>query len=1105
MLSIITGRSGSGKSRLLVERVKMILRDPSYEGKIYFLAPEQYTLQCERDLIEGLDLDGTLSIEVLSITRLTTRVLEECGGLVRQTLDQQGKRMLIRKVMMDMAEDLEQLRSHSSGMLEEIASLIENLKRNDLSIEDLLSAAEQMKDERLLKKLRDLEQVYVAYQGALAEGYLDPEEAYRLLNEKLKHSKVFCGRKIFVDGFAQFSAQGIALLEQLLCLGNDLTLALPYDERGEEGSLFDAQSKMIDRLRKFCALEKIELVQEHLDRVFREEELAFLQQNLFSYPHEQWDKSPLHLNVFEAKDREQESRYVAHQIACQIKKGDLSPRDITVICDSLDDYYEPLARWFSAYGIPVHFDYKISLYQESFIAHVLRSLKLIGSSYVQSTWREYLASNYVTDDMELREKLENTVMRLGLTRGALREYLGDTVACMKPIFKLEQALLEAKNVKEMVLALYKYLEEQSAFERLTDEREKHLERREFLLAARTAQVYGMLISVMEQMVLLMGEETLELNEFLELLETGLGGKQLGEIPSGIDQVLVGSLARSKSHAIRYLYLLGFNDGVVPASIRESALLSHREADRLKELGLDLGLDSASLYRKEKMDLYLAMAKANEGMSISYARTSMLGEALHPSSLVMRLKKMYPKLEILVQADDELLPLQRREEGIWPADALEWGIEDIGRYLRGEELSEESQNNLYSLYQGGYKEILDNLLSTEFSRQEKLKLGTKLASELYGSKPKMSISRLEKMASCPFSYFVAHGLKPQERKEGVVENSDLGTFFHDSFYHYAKALSKANKGWDIAETERIERMEKAMDAAASGEEMLAVRKDPSYARYRKMATSSVRQMTEQLSLGSFEPAFFEVHFGQDEALPPIFLQVDETTTLELRGVIDRADVYREDDKAYVRLIDYKSGDKDFDFGLFYHGLSLQLAIYAEAMHGAAEALGLASVQVGAALYFHIDNQPVVLERGDEDELKEELRKRFAMKGLVLKNLEVVQKLDGTVSSSPTMQGVKLNKDGNFAKNRHMVDSEELAKICRHGHHKATEFAAEIMEGEVGISPYRYGADKSACTWCEYRSICFFEEKRMSYRKLEEFKGSNAGQKVLERLEETDGLD
>jgi ATP-dependent helicase/nuclease subunit B len=362
-----------------------------------------------------------------------------------------------------------------------------------------------------------------------------------------------------------------------------------------------------------------------------------------------------------------------------------------------------------------------------------------------------------------------------------------------------------------------------------------------------------------------------------------------------------------------------------------------------------------------------------------------------------------------------------------------------------------------------------------------------------------------MAACPFSYFVAKGLKPVERKEGVVESSDLGTFFHESFYHYAQALAKDQLGWDIDEAERKKRMEKAMDMAVSSDEMIAVRKDPSFSRYRKMADNSVRQMTEQLRQGSFEPSFFEVRFGKDEALPPIYLQADDTTTLELRGVIDRADVYREDEKAFVRLIDYKSGNKDFDFGLFYHGLSLQLAVYAKALHNAAEALGVQSVQVGAALYFHIDSQPVILEREDESELKEALRKRFAMKGLVLKDVELVEKMDGTETVSPTMQGVKLNKNGSFGKNKHLVSVEELAIICQHGFSKAEEFAGRIVEGEVGVSPYRYGADKSACTWCDYRSMCFFEEKRMNYRKLEEFKGASANQDVLARLEESDELD
>jgi ATP-dependent helicase/nuclease subunit B len=1104
VLSIVTGRSGSGKSHLLVDKVREEMAGREDGGKIYFLVPEQYTLQCERDLIEGLGLTGTLTIEVLSISRLTTRVLEECGGLTRQPMDQQGKLMLIRRVMMELEDSLAHLRSHSGGMLEEIASLIENLKRNDLNIEDLIEAAEQMKDERLLRKLRDMEQVYVGYQQVLAEGYVDPEESYLLLNEKLEHSKVFRGRKIFVDGFTQFSSQGLGLLEQLLALGNDLTLVLPFDERPEEGSLFAAQAGIIERLTSYCAHEKIKIRREHLDKVYRQEELAFLQRNLFSFPHGSWDKEPLNLEVFEARDREQESRYVAHKIACQIKAGDVNPRDITVMCDKLDDYYEPLARWFSAYGIPVHFDHKISLYQDSFISHVLRSLKLIGSFYSQSQWRQYLSSAYVSDDLTLREELENTVMRMGLTRGALREYLKG-IDCMKPLSGLEEQLKGAEKVEDMVLGLYHYLESQGAFTRLTEEREAHLVRRDFQLAARTAQVYGLLISVLEQMVSLMGKETLTLDEFLEILETGLGGKQLGEIPSGIDQVLVGSLPRSKSHDISFLYLLGFNEGIIPANIRESALLSHREADRLKEKGLDLGLDSASLYRKEKMDLYLAMAKANQGMFISYTRATMLGEGLQPSALVQRLKKMYPALNILVQQDDELLPITRQEGCVWPADALERGIEDTGLYLRGEELSEESRYNLQALYQGGFKDTLDNLLSSEFSREPSLRLGREVATELYGPTPKMSISSLEKMAACPFSYFVAKGLKPVERKEGVVESSDLGTFFHESFYHYAQALAKDQLGWDIDEAERKKRMEKAMDMAVADDEMIAVRKDPSFSRYRKMADNSVRQMTEQLRHGSFEPSFFEVRFGKDESLPPIYLQADESTTLELRGVIDRADVYREKEKAFVRLIDYKSGNKDFDFGLFYHGLSLQLAVYAKALHNAAEALGVQSVQVGAALYFHIDSQPVILEREDENELKEALRKRFAMKGLVLKDVELVGKMDGTETVSPTMQGVKLNKNGSFGKNKHLVSAEELAIICQHGFSKAEEFAGRIVQGEVGVSPYRYGADKSACTWCDYRSMCFFEEKRMNYRKLEEFKGASANQDVLARLEESDELD
>lgn len=1104
MLAIVSGRAGSGKSTYLIQQAKKKrFSDPGLAHKMYFLVPDQYTLQCERDLMEGLSLEGTLDLEVLSMTRLAQRVLQECGGATRIPMDEQGKIMLLRRVLMQHREDLVLLRDRSVGLLQEVSSLIEDLKRNEIDALFLIETADQVRDERLSAKMRDLAVIAQGYEEALSGGYLDPEEAYHLLLARLPQSDSFKNRIFFVDGFTQFSKQGIRILEELLLLGNTLYLAIPYDDQKSEGSLFLEQKKLISSLRKFCERQKIKMCHTHLEGVFRDPELAFLQRQLFSFPFEKYPQTPSQIVLLEASDTEQEARHVVASIARLIREEGLRPRQITVICNNLEDYAEPLMRWFERYDVPVHLDQQVSLLRDPFIGFVLSTLHLVRHHFDQSYWRHTLKFVFVPIETADKEKLENEVLKSGLDKASLREALGgERFEMARPwsrvLLVFSESLQESDLVVHYATLLHAYLEEQGCFEKLQSLRQERLSEGNYLLAGRFSQVYDLFMSVLEQMVSLMGEEEVSLAEFADLLETGLLSKPLGEIPSGLDQVLVGSLARSKTQDIDVLFVMGMNEGVIPRDIAESALVSHTEARWLLDQGLDLGKDAATLYRREKMDLYLALGKPSARLALSYALSNVQGDVLRPSSLLRRLRQVFDQLPITHTEEEikSLWPLAK--PSVWLAEWQDEAALDVRAYLDGQDMSPSALARLALLKRQGQKEYLQGLLQADFRRDQVVRLSQNARMKMYGEQPVMSISRLEKMASCPFAHFIAQGIKPKKREEGVVESTDVGTFFHETFYRFAKQVQQDGLTWrQLTEKDSQKRLDQAVAEVMTQESMENIKKDPSLRRYQLMAGKSLAMMLDHVKSSALDPSFFEVRFGRNRQLPALLLQVDEKTTWELGGIIDRADVLIDEKRALVRLIDYKSGDKDFDFAFFYHGLMLQLAVYAEALYGACDVLGVSEVTIGAALYFHIDHQPVEVQSLDEEEITKALQKRFRMKGLVLKDLSVVEKLDNDLFSRESMAGVHYNKDGSLRKDAHLVSEEELALIRVHGRRKAAELARLIHAGEVGIHPYRYQADKTACQYCEYKAMCFYEEKKMMFHKLEDF-GSGSKDKVMEKL-------
>ena len=1079
MLKLVLGRSGSGKSARLMEEVRR--KRTEYPGRpIVFLVPEQYTLQCERDLIRSLDIPGTLDIQVLSMSRLAERVLGEAGGRTRILLSDPGRAMLIRKVLAEHREEMQVLKGAEEGLVSRVGDFIREISRNRLDSGDCLEAAGRVDNPYLRRKLEDLARLAAGYEEELAGRYLDSEGAYGLLLSKIPESRILRSAPVLADGFTQFTRQGLEILKALGTVAESLTLALPFDDDPAEGSLFLRQQEICRELTGHftSAGRPVETVR--LEGSGRHPEIRFLEENVFRFPTARKEGPPDNIHVYEAAGREEEVTHVLGEIRRLTVEEGMRFRDITVICNALEEYEESLTRQLGDWGIPAFVDSPRPLQGNRFVDWCLLSLEAVRDGYPRETLLALLKTGFTSLTGEQAEVLENLILARGLDRGRFLRPLKTgpkdppeaavwLAALMEPLTDLEKRLKEAGTLREAASSFYHWLVESGAADRLGQLQERLEEEQEYLYAGRYAQVWNILMEILDQMAGILGEDPSDPERFMSLLSAGLGDRKLGQIPTGTDQVLVGALDRSKTHDIGALFLLGFNEGLIPRSAPEDSLISGFEAEILREKGMELLPDPATRYRNEKLNTWLALAKPSERLYISYALGGQEGETLRPSPLIRRIRRIFPDLIVHSGLTDTGLPVLPGEpsgyalaelSGLWLSAAASGTPvpEEALRWLRRIRCSD--------------PETLRKLLDTAFPRDVPVGISPELARRLYGDRLVVSVSRLEKMAACPFAHFVRYGLRPKERQILQVKPADVGNLFHGTLYRFARDLKEEGLRWEaLGDDDRSRRLDRALTDCLDTPEGEAFRESGATrflaGRLGEVLEACVTAMSLQLARGEFTPEAFEVAFGRSGALPALELELPGGTRALLEGIIDRVDLCARGETIYAKLLDYKSGAKDFDFTRFWHGLMLQLMLYLAAYTG-----GASGVRPAGAFYFRVDDPLMEGATLAEAEAAGQDLGRFRMTGILVNDPEVLEALDRDPGGKSPVIPAGLKKDGTLTANSLAVDPGDMDRMMDYARQQAAGLAAGILEGRAEISPYRLGKDKTPCTWCEAAGVCFF---------------------------------
>ncbi len=1134
------GPSGSGKSHRIYEEIMQ--RAAQEPGRNFLIiVPDQFTMQTQKDLVMRSDRGGILNIDVLSFGRLSHRILEEVGTKEMPVLDDTGKSLVLQKIAADLKEQLPAMGSllHKQGYIHEVKSAISEFMQYGISTQDmdkLIASAE--KRGALAMKLRDLKTLYRGFQDYIRDHFITTEETLDVLRRSLVKSKILPDSVVVFDGFTGFTPIQNRLIQELMrvCEETIVTVTIgaeedPYQMDGEQ-KLFHLSKKTVADLVKLAAEAEVTrgedvFVKGGPNRFTEAPALCYLEQNLFRYQYEPYTEKQCEIRMFEALSPREEVHQTALYIRKLIREEGLTYRDIAVVIGDLEGYASYVETEFGQLEIPCFLDRTRGIVLNPMIEYIKSALQLYIRDFSYDTVFHFLRSGMADISREEIDELENYVIRTGargyrtysrlftrkteeMQQGSGQEDTERAEETMERLNRIRQQFADTVEILHMaprakageyVDHLYDFLEQNQVQQKLLNYQQRFEQEGDLAKAREYAQIYRLVMDLLDQIYELLGEEEISLQEFADILEAGFGEITVGTIPQNVDRIVVGDMERTRLKQVKVLFFLGVNDGNIPKNASKGGIISDMDREFLIESGTEMAPSPRQQMYIQRLYLYLNMTKPSERLYLSYAKVNSDGKGIRPSYLIDTVRKLFPQLAVeYPQNRSRLEQIEGRQEG------ARYLAEELREYADGT-LREEERQDFYLMYRAyeADPEGRDRLTAAAFRRYKESGLSRIVARALYGRQLENSVSRLETYAACACRHFLQYGLSLQEREEFGFEVSDMGNVYHAVLENFAGKLAESGRTWwDFDENFATQAIKEAVEgyAATYGETVLysSARNEYAITRMSRILTRTVLTLQQHLKQGSFQPDDYELSFRFAENLDSIHVDLSEEEKMHLQGRIDRIDVSEDAEHVYVKVIDYKSGNKKFDLAALYYGLQLQLVVYMNA------AMELESrkhpdkeIVPAALLYYHIDDPtietPVELT---QEQINEEILTKLRMNGVVNSDPAVVERLDRFLQDKSKVIPVEKKKDGSFSARSGILSREELHVVSAYVDTKIRQIGREILDGKIAANPYEKG-NEEACTYCAYKKVCGFDGSIPGYekRQLEDLDK----QTLMQRMQET----
>jgi ATP-dependent helicase/nuclease subunit B len=1145
-LRFIFGRAGSGKSHYCLDEIKNKLENGA-SHKLVMLVPEQFSFQSERNLLKAVGATGIIKAEVLSFSRLCHRVFDQVGGVTRKRINDAGKSMMIYKIMEEINGDLKIFgrASKQQGFVDIIADAIKEFKRYNITPEILLDSVSNVEEDELKYKLSDLSLIYSSFEEMLHKSYIDTEDEMILLADKIDSCDLYDGAEIWLDEFTTFTPQQYTVIEKLLKKCSRVNITLSSDTLSKAGNVdntdvFSVTKNTEKRLLNIAAEnniaydQPIDLNKDCCERFKEAKELQHLERHYASFPYSFYKEEPEKLRLYKANNSYDEVEQVAKEIIGLVRDDDYRFRDIAVVCRDLDNYEKITSAIFNEYNIPYFLDKKREITRNPLVVLITSVFDIFTKNWSYEAVFRYLKTGLSGINTESIDRIENYVLANGIrgkkwTEEELWSYrinyrseeealtLQETLtlnqinetreAIIEPLIKFQKDIKRDSTIKNICVALYDFLIHIGALETIESWSNSFKEKGENDLSNEYSQIVDLVMKILDQLVEVMGEEKVTLDKFVKIMSVGFEKYEMGLIPASLDEVVIGNISRIRSHGVKALFVIGVNDGIFPAVSKDEGILSDKDRISLRERGVELAPDTKVKAFEEQFLVYTTLTTPSHYMMISYPMADFEGKALRPSVIVSRIKKIFPKLMEESDIAKKRGYEEKLEKIVAPEPTFNKMVAALRRDYEGKEVEEiwspvfnwfydkkEWKRKTYTIFKG-----------LEYSNQVE-KVDVSKIRELYGKPLNFSVSRLEQYAGCPFAYYVKYGLKAKDRKIYEFSSPDFGSFMHGVLDKFSGQVVSSNLKWQelnkdwckstiysIVDEELARKSGSILNSSARYKHVAD--------RLKRILTKSVTIIAEHIKKSSFEPLANELVFGVGGDLPPIKLSLPSGEEIQLMGRIDRVDSMDLDGGTYLRIIDYKSGNKKFELSQVYYGLQLQLLVYLDALISNAERYIEKQAIPGAILYFKIDDPIIKCNQNmSDEEIEKEVMKRLKMNGLLLKDAKVVREMDKDMQGFSLIIPARINKDGSLSKSPSVISIEQFGILRNYVRETLINLCQEMLGGNIEIRPSKE-KKYSACNFCDYSAICQFDStmKNNSYRYVNKKKDEEVWSLMEKKLE------
>ena len=1075
-LHILTGRAGAGKSRKVLETIAA----QRFQRPQVLLVPEHATHEAELDLCRALGDTASRDAEVLSFQSLATRVLSQTGGLSDITLDNGGKILTMRRALQEVSSFLTVFArpSQRPAFLRELVSLADEFYAYRIPPALLLQRVQDISG-AAGDKLRSTALLFAAYDARLHSGDFDARSKVQKLCDSMPDSAYLAGKDVYIDGFSYFNRTEEEVIAAALKQARSVTVTLLGDD--SDPHLFQNAVRQRHRLQKLakecgCSCEVLNLVSDS------DTALSYLEKHFFG-ADEPWQGDAPPIVLYQAHTAYSEVEYVSAQLRKLARNG-VRWRDMAVAARNMDVYGPLLEAVFRRDDIPAYISRRSDILEQPVLTLLLSAVDAVTGGFEYEDVFRCLKTGMTDLTAEECDLLENYAIRWEIRGNMwLRDtdwtadpdgYSGEMTAYrrnelaeinrlrrkVRALFlPLSEGIKANKTVKGKAETLYRFAEDAGTPEILQRRQKELLAAGQAQAAEEYAQIWHIFCDVLDQFVELLGDTEVDGEEFARLLRLTLSQYAVATIPATLDQVKVSPLTRNDRHTVKHLFLLGANDHVLPTVEKTAGILDEQEREVLQQQGILLSDATFDPLSSELQNIYAALAQPTETLTVSWCVGDEAGAKLLPSFVVERIRKLFPQVTV------------RREDGAYRCELPAAALALAGQRPYGALWRYFAEN--------GESPALERMAAARSMGRGRL--SPQAVRSLYGSTMAMSASRLDRVKSCHFGYFMEYGLRAKERTRADFQAPEIGTFIHYLLENVLKDVERQGARPERSALAAMVRRytEEYAATVIDGYGEKSARFRYLFSRLRETALAIVENVLDELDNSDFRAMAFELGFGgRNGELPAITVTAGDTT-LSVTGKVDRVDGWLKDGKLYLRVVDYKTGKKTFDLADVRYGLGIQMLLYLFALRRYGGAYFGAQVEPAGVLYLPARD---VIKRADRavppEKLTALLQNELRRTGMVLSDPKVLTAMEHSALESPCYLPIAVRKDGSVSGLAAgvLADTAQMGKMGRYVDSLLHRVAQELGSGNIDADPCRRGPQENICDRCPFASACWFDEKR-----------------------------